>query len=245
MEELMPAQQDVDVSKPAVVFSQSTIETDGFSIPYAEAGQGDALVCLQESGLRLSRAHELIAQRRHLIALETSGLARSSARATSLKELAHTMHTAVSSLGIDHFSILANSVGARLALWMAIAQPRRVPSVVLLASTATPLPPGLEVKPEAPATHVIGPHSDDEFEVGVSSLETPVLALVGTNDPAISSATAPIYREKLRNFHLVMVYDAGTAMDAERPEAVAAVVDDFLTREGSFIVRNKSGIIYP
>jgi len=241
----MPAQQDDELSKPAVVFSQSIIEADGFQIPYGEAGQGDTLVCLQEGGLRLSRAHELMAQRRHLIALETPGLGRSSARATSLKDLAHTMHTAVSSMGIDRFSIMAHSSGARLALWMAIAQPQRVPSVVLIAPAAASLPAELEVKPGAPAAHVIEPDSDDEFEVGLSSLETPVLALIGTDNPIASSATAQMYREKLRNFHLVMVYDAGAAMDAERPEAVAAVVDDFLTRGESFIVRNKSGIIYP
>jgi pimeloyl-ACP methyl ester carboxylesterase len=241
----MPAQQDVELSKPDVVFSQSVIEADGFPIRYGEAGQGDTLVCLQEGGLRLSRAHELMAQRRHLVALEIPGPGRSPARPTSLKDLAHTMHTAVSNMGLDHFSIMAHSSGARLALWMAIVQPQRVPSVVLLAPAAAPLPAELEVKRGAPAAHVIEPHRDDEFEVGLSSLDTPVLALVGTNDPAMSSATAQIYREQLRNFHLVMVYDAEAAMDAERPKAVAAVIDDFLTREGSFIVRNKSGIIYP
>lgn len=277
MEELTEAQPGFDMSKPAPVFSQSSIEADGFPILYSEAGQGDVLVCLQDG--RLSRAHELMAQRRRFIAFETPGVGRSPARATSPKDLAHTMHAAVSSMGIDRFSIIANSFGAELALWMTIAQPQRVQAVVLLAPAAirpaemtalgnnpearaamhpaidskrqhrdavpVPLSPELKVKKEAAAPQLSEPHRDDEFEVSLSSLETPVLALIGTEDPVISSATAQTYREKLRNFHLVMVYGAGGAMDAERPEAVAAIVDDFLTRGESFIVRNKSGIIYP
>jgi len=267
------------MSKPAALFSQSSIEIDGFPILYREAGQGDALVCLQNGELRLSRAHELMAQRRHFIAFETPGFSRSPTEATAPKDLAHTIHAAISKIGIDHFSIMANSFADKLVLWMAIAEPQRVQAVVLLAPAAVrpaerpavgsnpearaamhpaanstrlqrdaapaPFPPELAEKQEAPALDLGEPDRDDEFEVSLSKLETPVLALIGTHDPVISSATVKIYREKLRNFHLVMVYDAGAAMDAERPEAVAALVDDFLTRGGSFLVQNKSGIIYP
>jgi hypothetical protein len=42
-----------------------------------------------------------------------------------------------------------------------------------------------------------------------------------------------------------MVYDAAHATDADRPEAVASVVDDFLRRQESFLVRQKSGLIHP
>jgi len=227
----MEPRQAPDISKPAVVFSQSSIEADGLSISYGEAGQGDALVCLQDGGLRLSRAHELMAQRRRLIAFEIPGSSHSQAKATSPKELADTMHTAVGGLGIDHFSIMADSSGAELALRMAIANPQRVAAVVLLA------PPAIHATERS--------DGDDEFETSLSSLETPVLVMIGTYDPDASSAGARIYREKLRNFHLVMVYGAGAAMDSDRPEAVAALVDDFLARGGSFIVRNRSGMLFP
>jgi pimeloyl-ACP methyl ester carboxylesterase len=226
----MEARQGLDISKPAVAFSQSSIEVNGFPIRYCEAGQGDALICLQDDGHRPSKAHELIAQRHRLIVFETPGSDRSSARATSPKGLADAMHTAVAGIGIDRFSIMADSHSAELALRMAIAHPQRVDAFVLLA----PAMPDVSEKDR-----------NDEFEARLPSLETPVLTLIGTNDPIVSSASARRYREKLRDFHLVMVYGAGAAMDAERPEAVAAVVEDFLARGGSFIVRNRSGIIYP
>jgi len=229
----MEARQDPDKSKPAVAFSQPSIEVDGFPIPYGEAGQGDALVCLQDGGLRLSGAHQLLAQRHRLIAFENPGLDRSRStwlRATSLRDLARVMTTAVSGLGIDHFSIMADSSGAELALRMAIERPQQIDAVVLLAP---------------PAPHVTEPIRDVEFEESLASLEIPVLVMIGTNDRVGSPASAGIYREKLRNFHLVMVYGAGAAIDTDRPEAVAALIDDFLARGGAFIVRNRSGIIYP
>jgi len=246
MNELMEAQPGFDMSKPAAVFSQSSIEVDGFPILYGEAGQGDALVCLQDGGLRLSKAHELMAQRRHLIAFETPGVGRPLTRATSLTDLVHKMHAAVSSIGIDRFSIMANSYAAELALRMAIAQPKQVQAVVLLAPAAIRterLAP--RISSEMGAAMHPAAASDDEFEVSLANLETPVLALIGTDNHVTSSAAVQVYRDKLRNFHLVMVYGTGDAIDAERPEAVAALVDDFLTRGESFIVRNKSDIIYP
>jgi hypothetical protein len=37
----------------------------------------------------------------------------------------------------------------------------------------------------------------------------------------------------------------GGRIDADRPEAVASVVDDFLERHASFLVRQLSGLIHP
>ena len=45
--------------------------------------------------------------------------------------------------------------------------------------------------------------------------------------------------------HLVMVYVAAHAIDADRAEAVASVVDDFLLHKEEFLVRRKSDLIHP
>jgi hypothetical protein len=42
-----------------------------------------------------------------------------------------------------------------------------------------------------------------------------------------------------------MVYDAAHAIDADRPEATASLVDDFLNRHEQFLVQNKSSLIHP
>ena len=74
-------------------------------------------------------------------------------------------------------------------------------------------------------------------------LET--LVLFGTEDRMIPPAMGRIYRESLPSCHFVLVYDAGHAIDADRPEAFASVVGDFLARRESFVVTKTSGLIHP
>ena len=54
-----------------------------------------------------------------------------------------------------------------------------------------------------------------------------------------------IYREKLPNCHFVLVYDAGHAIDADRPEAFAAVVREFLQGADGFLVNRESALLHP
>ena len=75
--------------------------------------------------------------------------------------------------------------------------------------------------------------------------DLPVLAMFGTLDQVTPTEGARLYREILPNCHLMMVYDAAHAIDADRPEAVTAVVVDFLARHESFLVNKESGIIHP
>ena len=45
-------------------FAERCVRADGFEIRYVEAGEGPALVCFHGAGgLRLSRSHELLAER--------------------------------------------------------------------------------------------------------------------------------------------------------------------------------------
>ena len=71
------------------------------------------------------------------------------------------------------------------------------------------------------------------------------LVLFGTLDRSIPPEMGRIYREKLPNCHLVLVYDAGHAVDMDRPEAFASVVNDFLHRREGFIVTATNGLINP
>src|SRR2546423_933557 len=78
---------------------------------------------------------------------------------------------------------------------------------------------------------------DPDLEGKLSGLSMPVLVLFGTEDQVIPTEMGRIYREKLPNCQLVFVYDAGHALDAERPEAFASVVLDFLDRREGFLVK--------
>jgi hypothetical protein len=45
--------------------------------------------------------------------------------------------------------------------------------------------------------------------------------------------------------HLVFVYDAGPAISADRPEAFAEVVTDFLERHEAFVISRTATVIHP
>jgi pimeloyl-ACP methyl ester carboxylesterase len=257
-------------------FSEAFIEADGFRIRYRQAGSGSPVVTLHGAGgLRVSRSHELLARQHRVIVLEVPGFGESPAneRSTSMKDLAGTIAQAATNLGLDRFSLMGNSFGGKLALWLAAQHPERLESLVLVAPAAirpersqpvspeewmglmyahperqpakSPVNPVVLAKQEALVRRLMGPARDEELECLFPALKMPVLVLFGTRDRVIPPDTGRIYREKLPNCHLMLVYDAAHALDADRPEAFASVVGDFLTRRESFIVNTDSGLINP
>lgn len=258
-------------------FRQAYVDADGFRIRYKEAGQGDLLVCLHGAGgMRISRSHELLAERYRIIALEVPGFGESPVndRSASIQDLALTMSEAVASLGLDRYSLMGTSFGGRLALWLAIQRPEPIQSLVLVAPAALrpegpqaapptadrlgmlyahperqppmpPLDPAVAAKQEALVSRLRGPAQDPELLSRMESLQVPTLVLFGTLDKVIPPVMGRIYREKLPNSHLALMYDAGHALDADRPEAFASIVGDFLDRGDGFLVTQVSGLIHP
>jgi len=266
-------------SPPGAAFAERFVDADGFRIRYLEAGRGEVLVCLHGAGgLRLSRAHDLLAQRNRVIAFEVPGFGYSAAneRTNTMQELASTMLAAVAALGIGRFSVMGHSFGGRLALWMATQSPEALHALVLTAPAAIRMsntPSALDASPEEmhsllfahPERHpplpmpdpdvaanrqtllrrLRAPLRDEALEARMRELSVPTLALFGTADRVIPPAVAHLYRQILPNCHLVMVYDAAHAVDADRPEAVAEVVDDFLRHREQFLVKRTSDLLHP
>jgi pimeloyl-ACP methyl ester carboxylesterase len=110
---------------------------------------------------------------------------------------------------------------------------------------APPPPRELVAKHAALTSRLLGPPRDAPFEAQLATLPHPVLALFGTADRVTPPEGAHLFREILPNCHIIMVYDAAHAVDADRPEALASVVGDFLARQDRFLVRNTSGLIHP
>jgi pimeloyl-ACP methyl ester carboxylesterase len=122
-----------------MTFVERTVEADGFTIRYLEAGDGPPLVSFHGgAGLRMSRSHELLAATHRVIAFEAPGFGSSPAneRSGSMRELAQTMLRAVDAIGIDRFSLWGISFGGKLALWLAVEAPERLDALVLAAPAA-------------------------------------------------------------------------------------------------------------
>lgn len=267
------------MAAPDVTFTEGHIEAGDFNIRYLSAGEGPSLVVLHGAGgLRLGRAHALLAEHYQVILFEAPGFGQSPVNdcSQSMSDLATTMLQAVSNLGIEPFNLMGNSFGGKLALCMALQQPERIPALVLMAPAvmrpegrARPRPSSPEermamlyahperqpaVAPPSPAViakqetlvrRLIGPPRDEALERRLPDLHVPVLVLFGTLDRMIPSEMGRLYCEKLPNCNLVLVYDAGHAVDADRPEACASVINDFIQHREGFLVNRQSGLIYP
>jgi pimeloyl-ACP methyl ester carboxylesterase len=61
----------------------------------------------------------------------------------------------------------------------------------------------------------------------------------------VAPEAARVYREKIPNSNVSMVYDAGHVIMADRPEALTGLVADFVERREAFVVGRQSSIINP
>jgi len=111
-----------------------------------------------------------------------------------------------------------------LALAQAIAAPEQIDKLILLS-------PRFAQTAEAAAN--------------LAQVKAPTLVLVGTRDTSGSVEAGRLCREKIRVCHLSFVYDAGHAIAADRLEACADSIADFLDQGEQFIIFRESQMIRP
>ena len=139
------------------------------------------------------------------------------AEAGSPQEVARRIATAVAALGIERFDLMGEGAGAAAAMWLALAPEAEIGSVVLAAPDGVP---------------------DEAFR----EIKRPALVLSGTKD---GSDAGDRWRTLLPDCHFMFVYDAGPAMGAERPEALAFIAQEFFERRDLFLVSRENGMIFP
>jgi pimeloyl-ACP methyl ester carboxylesterase len=196
-------------------------------------------------------------------------------RTQSMPQLAETMAQAGTQLGIESFNLMGTSFGGKAALWLAAQFPERVEALVLESPAAirpeSSRPPTgspeemarrLFAHPERVAhrpasdpdgraktrtlvSSLIGPGREPELERRMRELKLPVLVLFGTADSMIPPEMGHIYMDLLPNGHLMFIYDAGHEIGAERPEAFAEAVIDFLHRREAFVISRNDSVLYP
>jgi pimeloyl-ACP methyl ester carboxylesterase len=125
-------------------------------------------------------------------------------------------------LGLETSSVMGTGATAVTALALVLHAPAQVTALVL--DTPEALEPALERR--------------------LPEVATPTLILAGTRDAA-AAGPARACRARLPNSHLVYVYDAGPALGADRPAALAEVVGDFLARGEAFVISDARTVINP
>jgi pimeloyl-ACP methyl ester carboxylesterase len=196
-------------------------------------------------------------------------------RSRSYPDLAASLVKVGSELtGGTPFNLWGTSFGGAVALWMAVHAPEAIQALVLESPGAV-LPEGgipassspeemrrrLFVHPERqpdpppPDPRVLAQQrvlldrlqqpTRPEVETAMAGVQTPTLVVFGTGDRVISPEMGRVYREKMPNCNYVLLFDAGHAAGAERPEAFTSLVGDFLTRREAFVVTQRSSMLNP
>jgi pimeloyl-ACP methyl ester carboxylesterase len=150
-----------------------------------------------------------LAATRHVIALDL-------AAGTSARERAAAIGAVAGSLELGPCDVLAAGEEAAAALWLAADAPDLVRAIVL----------------ESP------PDPGPELAAALAGIFAPALLLCGTRDDAGPAGPGVTCQQLLPNAFLSYVYDAGHDIRADRPDAFAALVSDFLTRQGRFLARD-------
>ena len=196
-------------------------------------------------------------------------------RTQTMPEFALTMARAADALRLDRFNLWGTSFGGKVALRLAATQPERVEGLILEAPAAIRQPgarpssgspeerarqlyghpdrmapppavdPAVQTKNHALVSRLAGPDRDADLETRIGTLDTPTLVLFGTLDRLISPEMGRHYRELMPNCQLVLVYDAGHLIGAERPAAFVEVVADFLGRHEAFVISRTETVIHP
>ncbi|MFI5267701.1 MAG: alpha/beta fold hydrolase, partial [Chloroflexota bacterium] len=196
-------------------------------------------------------------------------------RSKSMADLSRTMNQAVAELGIDRYTVWGTSFGGKVALFMALDKPEAMEAVVLESPAAIrpeghvrprgtpeqnaamlyahperqpappPADPAVLHKQEVLIGRVMGPNRDPALEDRLGEIEARTLVLFGTEDKMIPSEMGGIYKERMKRCNFILVYDAGHAIAADRPEAFASLAGDFLQRQEQFIVSAERTVIHP
>ncbi|MCW8379692.1 alpha/beta fold hydrolase [Streptomyces justiciae] len=89
------------------------------------------------------------------------------------------------------------------------------------------------------------PEYDEELVRRLSECPVRTLVVFGTVDGITPSHNGRTFRRAMPNCGYTLIYDAAHDIQADRPEAFADLVGDFLTRAWSFLLPEQSTLINP
>jgi pimeloyl-ACP methyl ester carboxylesterase len=90
-----------------------------------------------------------------------------------------------------------------------------------------------------------GASRDTELEDKLGLVQTQLLVVFSTADKVVPPAVGRTYRERMPNYHFMMVYDAGHIVATDSPEALSNTIANFLELHETFIVSHRDGRINP
>ncbi len=240
------------------------VEASGCRLRYLEAGSGPALVHLHGAGgMSWDEAKALLSARFRVIAPELPGFGSSTVTngVKSLPDLARVVAEFIRCVAQERAHVLGSSFGGRVATWLALVEPTVVERLVLespanfrgLAADGILgwRPPGAAAADTAPASAAaenseviarLTRQDPPEAELlrRLPEIESPTLAVFGTDDPRVAPESGRLYAERMPDCRFILVYRAGHIVRQDRPAAFASLVGDFLEQGPAFVVNRVS-----
>ncbi len=207
---------------------QGQLEVDGASVRYSETGDGGRVVILDSGAGDMPRLQQALSVNNRALRLELpiSG----NGRPIAAKELGRLAASVVGQLTDETYTLVGASAAADAALWQTLHTPETVESVILISP--------LSILPK-------GGETDAEAESRLAEIPCAALAVFGLNDEIVAPQAARVYREKIGNGNISLVYDAGHDIMADRPQVLIDLVADFVERRETFVVAQHSSVVNP
>ena len=238
------------------------------TLRYSVSGDGPSLVLLDWTPWETTALSEALAARFRVIDV---GPPEEGGTVSSIDEVAGAVVAVADKAGASSFALVGTSLGANVALRVALQRPGGISPLVLVsptcvepkariafdtpeaASAAMLAHPGHRSVPGAPPgrTARLAALSERWAREGrnhgdlLPELSCATLAVFGQEDRLVSREAGGVWKERVPNCSVSFVYDAGHAVGVDRPAALLNVVLDFLERRETFIVENRSFLINP
>jgi pimeloyl-ACP methyl ester carboxylesterase len=195
--------------------SQYPIAGDGNAPRFSDAGSGNAVLVLHSASRALK---DRLAENFRVITLETGDSREPQSIAQSLRRTAE-------QLAIAKYSLIAGSEFAEAAMAHTIDSADSVESLILIAPKDA--------------------SNGASIDLHLEQCKAPTLVLFGTRDQVVASEAGRAYARRIPKSFYTLVYDAGHDIGADRPQALHAVVRDFLEHGEKFVIAYESSVINP
>ena len=238
------------------------------SLSYTEAGRGDPVLLLDWIPWQSPVLADALSRKYRVVSVQPPSDAAIFATADDAASAAAQVAEAA---GLDSYSLVGVSLGADVALRLALLRPEAAGALVLASPLCVePAMPRLWYTPELAAAAMLA-HPENSANAPLDAGRTATLSALaerwrssggnadsllpgvacatlsvfGQEDRLVSREAGGIWKERVPNGNVCYVYDAGHAIAVERPDALVNVALDFLERRETFIVENRSSLINP
>ncbi|MEE6165834.1 MULTISPECIES: alpha/beta fold hydrolase [unclassified Mycolicibacterium] len=191
------------------------------------------------------------------------------------KDYAALVHQAAREIADGSYDLVGNSFGGLVAAWIAVQFPADIRSVVLVgpgifvrpaqpivATEETfdritalekahpdrhypqPLSSETKVKHLEVLQHLLVPE-DPELLAGLATLRVPTLVIFGTEDQITPPDFGRKYPALNAAIFLSFVYDAGHAVDGDRPESLAHTIGLFTEHGFDYLIERGRTLLFP